>query len=150
MEIWRKMAPRDRTGTTHRRFGYAPGMPMHPGIQDALRCIAERRWFEAHEGLEDAWRAAQGSERQTLQGMIHIVVAFEHVRRGNPRGARAQWQKANAKLGDAPDSFHGVQLAAWQRATAEFFADWADEIPEDLPARADHAPVPAFSTGANR
>ncbi len=132
-------------GTRPHPFGYAPGMPTHPGIEDALRCISERRWFDAHEGLEEAWRAASGSERRILQGMIHIVVAFEHVRRGNARGARAQWNKAMVKLEDAPDSFHGVRLAEWQQATAEFFAAWKDGVPQDLSARADTAPRPEIA-----
>lgn len=117
-------------------------MPRHPGFDEALRCIADRRWFDAHEGLEDAWRAAAGRERRTLQGMIHIVVAFEHVRRGNPRGARAQWTKAQAKLEGAPETFHGIRLAVWQQAVEAWFGEYPTAGASDPEAASGAAPRP--------
>ena len=120
----------------------------HPGVESALAHIAARQWFEAHEGLEDAWRDACGAQRDSLQGMIHIVVAFEHVRRGNLRGALAQWSKAQRRLTGSPDEFVGIDLARWRRAAGRFFAQLkeADAGPEAAAA----APQPERRSSAIR
>jgi hypothetical protein len=73
------------------------------------------RYFEAHEVWEDAWRPLpRGDERTFLQGLIHLAVALEHHRRGNPRGARGQREKAGVKLafeGGNPGVDVGATLA---------------------------------------
>ena len=124
----------------HPRFRPLNEEEIHPGIKAALKHTAAREWFEAHEGLEAAWREARGPRRDTLQGMIHIVVAFEHVRRGNTRSAATQWTKAQKRLRAAPDQFEGIDLARWRRETEEFF-DSSSERPFD-PADAARAPQP--------
>jgi len=48
-----------------------------------------RQWFDAHEVWEDLWRDDFGDRKRFLQGMIQAAVLLEHLRRGNPRGARS-------------------------------------------------------------
>lgn len=92
----------------------------------------QRRWFEAHEVLEAAWRATPpGPDREFLQGLIQLAVSLEHWRRGNPRGARGQWQKANRHLEGLPERCHGLELA---RLIADFALFYADV---DLEARVE-------------
>lgn len=97
-------------------------MSHDPRVLRGLRDIHERRWFEAHEELELAWREAQGERRQFLQGLIQGAVALEHLRRGNPRGARGQWDKARAKLAPLPAELDGVYIGAWIQALDAFYA----------------------------
>ena len=54
-----------------------------------LALLAAGRYFEAHEELEDAWRSAQGSERDFFQGLVHVAVAWYQARPGEPRRLRA-------------------------------------------------------------
>jgi len=83
-------------------------------VDQGIAAIRERRWYEAHELLEDPWREEQDSRRKALlQGLIHGAVALEHLRRGNPRGAWGQLGKAQVRLEGAPDSFEGASLARW-------------------------------------
>jgi HEAT repeat protein len=91
-----------------------------PRALEGLALLQDRAWFEAHEAIEDAWRPARGPRRQRLQGLIQGAVAFEHLRRGNPRGAWGQWTKARARLAPLGAWSGGVAVGEWVRAMDGF------------------------------
>jgi predicted metal-dependent hydrolase len=83
-------------------------------------------FFEAHEVLEDVWRAAPESERKFLQGLIQVAVAFHHHSTGNLVGAGSLLARGSRNLAKYPEVFGGIQLgplltclAQWHRALAE-------------------------------
>jgi hypothetical protein len=81
-----------------------------------------RRWFEAHEVLEVAWRRTpRGPDRELLQGLIQLAVSLEHWRRGNPRGALGQWTKARGHLAGLPPVCHGLALGELLAAFAAYY-----------------------------
>jgi predicted metal-dependent hydrolase len=70
------------------------------------------RWFDAHEALEEEWRDAPGPERDFLQGLVHVTVAWHHASRGNRNGASRQLAKATRRLGPYAPAHRGVDVAA--------------------------------------
>lgn len=88
-----------------------------------LRLLQARQWYSAHEAFEPLWLEARGDERDFLQGLIHVAVSFEHLRRGNPRGALSQWNKAQPKLGLLGIHPFGVDISTWQTEIGRFFAE---------------------------
>ena len=56
------------------------------------------RYFDAHEELELAWRAAEPEERDFYQGLVHVVVAWYQAGRGNRVGCERQLEKAARRL----------------------------------------------------
>lgn len=82
-----------------------------PRYPEGIALFQAGHYFETHEVLELAWRACPaGDVKQFLQGLIQLAVSLEHWRRGNPRGARGQWEKARAKLESLPPEFEGLRL----------------------------------------
>lgn len=67
-------------------------------------------FFEAHEVLEDVWRAALAPEKPFLQGLIQISVAFVHHSRGNAEGARSLLARGCRNLSSYPEFHEGVHL----------------------------------------
>ncbi|MCG3181180.1 MAG: hypothetical protein BIFFINMI_03555 [Phycisphaerae bacterium] len=65
---------------------------------EGIRLFNAGEFFEAHETWEDAWYVAEGAKRYFYQGLIQVTVAFEHWRRGNPRGALSLYQTALTKF----------------------------------------------------
>jgi len=64
---------------------------MEGAYKRGLEAIRARRYFEAHEELEEAWRAAPAEERDFFQGLVHVAVAWyqgrsRRHRRASPRG----------------------------------------------------------------
>jgi hypothetical protein len=69
------------------------------------------RWFDAHEALEDEWRLAPSPERDFLQGLVHVTVAWYHASRGNAPGASRQLAKASRRLAAYAPAHRGVDVA---------------------------------------
>jgi predicted metal-dependent hydrolase len=77
-----------------------------------LELIRAGRHFEAHEELETEWRAAEPGERDFLQGLVHVAVAWHHAGRGNPNGCSRQLEKAERRLRPYAPAHRGIDVAA--------------------------------------
>jgi uncharacterized protein len=91
-----------------------------------IKLFNSTAYFEAHEVLEDVWRAAPGPEKKFYQGLIQVAVALHHHGKGNLVGARSLLGRAARNLSSYPEDFGGLRLrelldsiAHWQRALAE-------------------------------
>jgi len=74
------------------------------GFTRGIDLIRKGEYFAAHEELEDAWRAAEPAERDFLQGLVHVAVAWYQAGRGKEIGCARQLEKAVRRLGPyAPD-----------------------------------------------
>ena len=70
-------------------------------------------YWEVHEVLEPAWRAAAGPEKLFLQGLIMAAAALHAGRLGHARGAAANLEKARRKWERLGESWRGVRLQAF-------------------------------------
>jgi predicted metal-dependent hydrolase len=80
------------------------------GLEQGLQLIRDGAYFEAHEELEDEWRTAPAAERDFLQGLVHVAVAWLHAERGNRNGCARQLEKAERRLGGYRPSHRGVDV----------------------------------------
>ena len=111
-------------------------IPSDPRFAEAADCFDHQHFFEAHEVWEALWRDlprsaeldAPGSDRRFVQGLIQLAVSFEHWKRGNPRGARGQWEKAAEKLSVCGAERNGVKLVLLLERAPQFYGA------RDLPA----------------
>jgi predicted metal-dependent hydrolase len=76
-----------------------------------LQLIRDQAYFEAHEELEDEWRVAPAPERDFLQGLVHVAVAWHHAERGNRPGCERQLEKAARRLGPYEPAHRGIDVA---------------------------------------
>ena len=76
-----------------------------------LELIRAGRYFDAHEELETAWRAAGPAERDFLQGLVHVAVAWYQAGRGNPVGCSRQLEKATRRLTPYGPAHRGLDVA---------------------------------------
>jgi len=81
-------------------------------LAEGLQLIREGEYFEAHEELEDEWRVAPAAERDFLQGLVHVAVAWLHAERGNRNGCERQLVKAERRLGGYRPAHRGVDVEA--------------------------------------
>jgi uncharacterized protein len=77
-----------------------------------LEEIRAGRYFEAHEELEEAWRAAPPEERDFLQGLVHVAVAWYQAGRGKPIATASQLEKAARRLGPYAPEHRGIDVAS--------------------------------------
>ena len=82
------------------------------GLERGLELIAAGEFFAAHEELEDEWREAPLEERDFLQGLVHVAVAWYQAGRGRRPGCERQLEKAARRLGPYAPHHRGVDVAA--------------------------------------
>jgi uncharacterized protein len=80
-------------------------------LERGLRLIRDGRFFEAHEELELAWRAAEAPERDFYQGLVHVAVAWYQAGRGRPVATASQLDKAARRLAAFAPAHRGVDVA---------------------------------------
>jgi predicted metal-dependent hydrolase len=89
-----------------------------------VQLFNERRFYEAHDVLEEAWRPLRGPGRSFLQGLIQVAVAFHHLEQGNLAGARSVLQRAEGRLAPYAPAAFGLDVAAHLRE----LHDWQERI----------------------
>jgi predicted metal-dependent hydrolase len=108
-------------------------------FQSGLALFNSARFFEAHEALEEAWRAAprSGPLRRRLQGMVQLAVAFHHESTGNYIGARSVLKRSLRNLEGAEESFPELDFLSL-RATVNNWERRLDKLlrVDELGARA--------------
>jgi predicted metal-dependent hydrolase len=95
-------------------------------LQRGLELMRRGEFFEAHEELELAWRAAPAEERDFFQGLVHVTVAWYQAGRGRPVACASQLEKARRRLAAFSPEHRGVDVAsvlAQVDAAAELLAD---------------------------
>ena len=84
---------------------------MDAPYKRGLAEIRAGRYFEAHEELEKAWRAAPPEERDFFQGLVHVAVAWYQAGRGRPVATGSQLEKAGRRLVPFAPEHRGVDVA---------------------------------------
>ena len=79
-------------------------------LERGLELIRAGEYFDAHEELEDEWRVAPEDERDFLQGLVHVAVAWLHAERGNRPGCERQLVKAARRLDRYAPEHRGVDV----------------------------------------
>ncbi|HET7572518.1 MAG TPA: DUF309 domain-containing protein [Gaiellaceae bacterium] len=85
---------------------------MDDSYKRGLAHIRAGRYFEAHEELETAWRAAAAEERDFFQGLVHVAVAWYQAGRGRPVATESQLRKALRRLEPYEPSHRGIAVTA--------------------------------------
>ena len=81
-------------------------------FERGVELIRTGEFFAAHEELEEAWRAAEPAERDFLQGLVHVAVAWYQAGRGREIGCGRQLEKAVRRLGPYAPEHRGIDVAA--------------------------------------
>jgi uncharacterized protein len=80
-------------------------------LERGLELIRAGEYFDAHEELEDEWRVSPEGERDFLQGLVHVAVAWLHAERANRPGCERQLEKAARRLGPYSPAHRGLDVA---------------------------------------
>jgi predicted metal-dependent hydrolase len=101
-------------------------------LASGLDLMRRGEYFEAHEELEIAWRTAPAGERDFLQGLVHVAVAWYQAGRGRPVACASQLEKARRRLAAYAPSHRGVDVRSVLEQVAEaerLVADGSLELP---------------------
>jgi hypothetical protein len=99
-------------------------LPPGEAVAQAQRLLDADRPFHAHEVLESVWKAAPDAERELWRGLAQVAVGLTHIRRGNPKGAKALLTRAADRIvpfttGPAGSGPYGLDVAGVARKARE-------------------------------
>jgi hypothetical protein len=94
-----------------------------------------RRFFEAHDVWEDAWRVSSGDRALFLQGLIQIAAGLVKWQRGQLRGMTGLLAKGAEKLERLGARFEGVDVKGLLGAVGR----WDGTAPGSSAARPFHS-----------
>ncbi|MCA9803135.1 MAG: DUF309 domain-containing protein [Cyanobacteria bacterium HKST-UBA02] len=88
---------------------------LPPELQDDFRKGIEefndRLFYDCHETLEEVWKSYQEPDRELIQGVIQIGVAYYHLGRDNHEGARKLISRGLPRVERFCPSHFGLELA---------------------------------------
>ena len=80
------------------------------GIQDGIFYFNNERFWESHEAFEGVWKKCFGREKELVQGIILLAVAFAHQQKNEISVGIAMLSRAIEKLGKSPSLYHSMDV----------------------------------------
>ena len=80
------------------------------GIRDGIFYFNSERFWESHEAFEGVWKDCFGREKELVQGIILVAVAFAHGQRNENETGVRMLKRALEKLGTSPSKYHNIDV----------------------------------------
>ena len=80
------------------------------GIKDGIFYFNAERFWECHEAFEGVWKQCFGREKELVQGIILVAVAYAHAQANELSIGVAMLTRALEKLGSSPSMYHSIDV----------------------------------------
>lgn len=80
------------------------------GIKDGIFYFNNERFWEAHEAWEGVWKKCSGKEKELIQGIILVAVAFAHSQKNDDEIGIGMLGRALEKIGDHSGMYHKIDV----------------------------------------
>jgi hypothetical protein len=80
------------------------------GIKDGMFYFNNERFWECHEAFEGVWNQCYGREKELVQGIILVAVAFAHEQENEEHIGIGMLSRALEKLGTSPSEYHSIDV----------------------------------------
>ncbi len=80
------------------------------GLDDGIFYFNNERFWECHEAFEGVWNQCYGREKELVQGIILVAVAFAHEQENEESIGVGMLRRALEKLGTSPSTYHSIDV----------------------------------------
>ena len=80
------------------------------GIRDGIFYYNNERFWECHEAFEGVWNQCYGREKELVQGIILVAVAFAHEQENEENIGIGMLKRALEKLGTSPSMYYSIDV----------------------------------------
>ena len=88
-------------------------------IKDGISYFNNERFWECHEAFEGVWNQCYGREKELVQGIILVAVAFAHEQANEESIGVGMLGRALEKLGTSPSMYHSIDVDRIRTKTIE-------------------------------
>ena len=89
------------------------------GIKDGIFYFNSERFWECHEAFEGVWNQCYGREKELVQGIILVAVAFAHEQENEESIGIGMLQRALDKLGTSPSVYPSIDVDRIRKNAAD-------------------------------
>jgi len=89
------------------------------GLVDGINYFNNERFWESHEAFEGVWKQCYGREKELVQGIILVAVAFAHSQKNDYLIGIGMLGRALEKLGNSPSVYHNIDVDRIRNRIAE-------------------------------
>ena len=89
------------------------------GIKDGIFYFNSERFWECHEAFEGVWKQCFGREKELVQGIILVAVAYAHAQANELSIGVAMLTRALEKLGSSPSMYHSIDVEHIRKKSIE-------------------------------
>lgn len=89
-------------------------------LRQGIQLFNRGEFFDAHEVLEDVWRAAPAEQKKFLQGVVQLAVAFHHYSTGNRTGMKSVMERGVKNIRQHHGDCCGIDLAPLLQSLEEW------------------------------
>lgn len=101
------------------RHVFEEEIPKEQGIVDGIFYFNNERFWESHEAFEGVWKKCYGREKELVQGIILLAVAFAHAQRDELSIGIGMLSRALEKLGSSPSEYHSIDVDRIRNKTVQ-------------------------------
>jgi hypothetical protein len=80
------------------------------GIKEGIFYFNNERFWESHEAFEGVWKECYGREKEIVQGIILLAVAFAHSQKNDSSIGLGMLDRSLEKLGSSPSMYHNIDV----------------------------------------
>lgn len=92
------------------RHIFEENISKEEGIKDGIFYFNNERFWECHEAFEGVWNKCFGREKDLVQGIILVAVAFAHGQKNDQDIGIGMLSRALEKLGESPAIYNGIDV----------------------------------------
>ena len=89
------------------------------GIEDGIFYFNNERFWESHEAFEGVWKKCSGQEKETVQGIILLAVAFGHAQRDELSVGIGMLKRVLKKIETSSSEYHSIDIDRIRNNTIE-------------------------------
>ena len=89
------------------------------GLKDGIFYFNSERFWECHEAFEGVWKQCFGREKELVQGIILVAVAYAHAQENELHIGIAMLTRALEKLGSSPSVYHSIDVERIRKKSVE-------------------------------
>jgi len=94
-------------------------MEKDKGIKDGIFYYNNERFWECHEAFEGVWNQCYGREKELVQGIILVAVAFAHEQENEESTGVGMLGRALEKLGTSPSMYYSIDVDRIRKKAVE-------------------------------
>ena len=92
------------------RHVFEEDIEKEQGIIDGIFYFNNERFWESHEAFEGVWKKCFGREKELVQGIILMAVAFAHAQKNDVSIGLGMLRRVLEKLDSSPSMYHSIDI----------------------------------------